>query len=237
MCGRVARGCRREQRRAAAGEAVAVEQRDRDDARHAGPHRDQQLRQLRVGASAVSRQGDSDVAVAGDPRGGRHHAADSEVPGHHQLDLSNTYVGMVLPLLCDVVGIPLLRMAFETIPYELEEAAAINGVGPLRRLVSVMLALARPALITVTILSLHGFVEVVHPLPGRHLGPGPCHAEPGHRPPVQWPVRQPVPVAAEAGAGDVVDDSGGLSCMPSSAGPSPTPRRRPAGNNAQRVRI
>ena len=73
-----------------------------------------------------------------------------------QLDLFNTYAGMVLPLLCDVVGILLLRTAFETIPDELEEAAAIDGAGPLRRLASIMLPLVRPALITVTILSFQG---------------------------------------------------------------------------------
>lgn len=73
-----------------------------------------------------------------------------------QLDLFNTYAGMVLPLLCDVVGILLLRTAFETVPRELEEAAIIDGAGPLRRLWSIMIPLVGPALITVTILSFQG---------------------------------------------------------------------------------
>lgn len=73
-----------------------------------------------------------------------------------QLDLFDTYAGMILPLLCDVVGILLMRTAFETVPVELEEAALIDGAGPLRRFWSVALPLVRPALITVTILSFQG---------------------------------------------------------------------------------
>ncbi|MGH9213575.1 MAG: carbohydrate ABC transporter permease [Acidimicrobiales bacterium] len=73
-----------------------------------------------------------------------------------QLDLFDTYAGMILPLLCDVVGILLMRTAFETVPVELEEAAIIDGAGPVRRLWSVALPLVRPALITVTILSFQG---------------------------------------------------------------------------------
>jgi multiple sugar transport system permease protein len=73
-----------------------------------------------------------------------------------QLDLFDTYGGMILPLLCDVVGILLMRSAFEAVPAELEEAAMIDGAGPVRRLWSVVLPLVRPALITVTILSFQG---------------------------------------------------------------------------------
>lgn len=73
-----------------------------------------------------------------------------------QLNLFDTYGGMVLPLLCDVVGILLMRTAFATIPIELEEAAIIDGAGPLRRLWSIALPLVRPALVTVAILGFQG---------------------------------------------------------------------------------
>jgi multiple sugar transport system permease protein len=73
-----------------------------------------------------------------------------------RLDLFNTYAGMILPLLCDAVGILLMRAAFLTVPYELEEAARVDGAGPLRRFFSVVLPLTWPALITVIILSFQG---------------------------------------------------------------------------------
>jgi multiple sugar transport system permease protein len=73
-----------------------------------------------------------------------------------QLDLFDTYAGMVLPLLADVAGILLMRTAFETVPVELEEAAVLDGAGPLRRLRSIFLPLVGPALITVAILSFQG---------------------------------------------------------------------------------
>ena len=73
-----------------------------------------------------------------------------------RLDLFNTYAGMILPLLCDAVGILLMRTAFMAVPYELEEAARVDGAGPLRRFFSVVLPLTWPALVTVIILSFQG---------------------------------------------------------------------------------
>lgn len=73
-----------------------------------------------------------------------------------QLGLFNTYGGMILPLLCDSVGILLMKTAFEQIPREIEEAARMDGAGVLRTLWSVVLPLVRPALVTVAILSFQG---------------------------------------------------------------------------------
>jgi multiple sugar transport system permease protein len=47
-----------------------------------------------------------------------------------------------------------LRQFFLTIPNELEEAAIIDGVGYLKRLVLIIIPLAKPALITLTIITL-----------------------------------------------------------------------------------
>ena len=59
------------------------------------------------------------------------------------------YVGFALP-----VSIYILRGFFEQIPIEIEEAARIDGCTTARIFWSIILPLARPALVTVTVLSL-----------------------------------------------------------------------------------
>jgi multiple sugar transport system permease protein len=73
-----------------------------------------------------------------------------------RLDLFNTYWGMIIPLFCDATGILLMRTAFQAVPYELEEAALMDGAGAFRRFRSVVLPLTWPAVITVVILSFQG---------------------------------------------------------------------------------
>lgn len=68
----------------------------------------------------------------------------------------DTYTGMVLPLLVDAAGIFIMKQFFESIPREIEEAARIDGAGVFRTFWSVVLPMARPALITLTILSFQG---------------------------------------------------------------------------------
>ena len=46
-----------------------------------------------------------------------------------------------------------MKQFFETIPVSVEEAARIDGAGPFRTFWSVVLPMAKPALITLTILS------------------------------------------------------------------------------------
>lgn len=65
--------------------------------------------------------------------------------------------GTVLPLLIhlffgNAVYIFLLRQNFKSFPVDLEEAAMLDGAGPLRRLVSVILPQAWPVVITVSLL-------------------------------------------------------------------------------------
>ncbi|MGA8114462.1 MAG: carbohydrate ABC transporter permease [Actinocatenispora sp.] len=80
-----------------------------------------------------------------------------------QLGMFDSYAGMILPLLCDAVGIMLMKTAFEHVPVELEDAARIDGAGVLRTFVSVVLPLVRPSLITVGILSFQGsWNELTH---------------------------------------------------------------------------
>jgi multiple sugar transport system permease protein len=70
--------------------------------------------------------------------------------------LYNSYPGMILPLIADATGIFLMRQFFVQIPVSIEEAARIDGAGIFRTYWSVVLPLARPGLITLTILSFQG---------------------------------------------------------------------------------
>ncbi|MFI6726845.1 carbohydrate ABC transporter permease [Streptomyces atratus] len=70
--------------------------------------------------------------------------------------LFDTYTGMILPLLVDAAGIFIMKQFFESVPREVEEAARIDGAGVFRIFWSVVLPMARPALITLTILSFQG---------------------------------------------------------------------------------
>jgi multiple sugar transport system permease protein len=70
-----------------------------------------------------------------------------------QLGLFDSYGGLILPLLADAAGVFIMKQMFESIPVEMEEAARIDGAGVFRTYWSVVLPMARPALITLTILS------------------------------------------------------------------------------------
>lgn len=74
----------------------------------------------------------------------------------NQLGIYDTYSAMILPLLADATGVFLMKQFFESIPVSVEEAARIDGAGPFRMYWSVVLPMARPALITLTILSFQG---------------------------------------------------------------------------------
>lgn len=73
-----------------------------------------------------------------------------------QLNIYNTYQGMILPLITDAAGIFIMRQFFVSIHPSVEEAAQIDGAGIFRTYWSVVLPMARPALMTLTILSFQG---------------------------------------------------------------------------------
>ena len=73
-----------------------------------------------------------------------------------QLGLYDTYGGMIIPLLADAAGIFIMKQFFDSVPDSIEEAARIDGAGVFRRFWSVTLPMARPALITLFILSFQG---------------------------------------------------------------------------------
>ncbi len=60
----------------------------------------------------------------------------------------NTYQGIILPNCATAFGTFLLRQYFLTLPHEVFEAAEIDGAGHMRRLWSIGLPMARPAVAT-----------------------------------------------------------------------------------------
>jgi multiple sugar transport system permease protein len=82
-----------------------------------------------------------------------------------QLGILATYWGLIIPALFDAFGIFLMKQYFEQLPSDLEEAAAIDGASTLQVFYRVMLPLAAPGLIALTILSTQGtWNDFLYPL-------------------------------------------------------------------------
>ena len=79
------------------------------------------------------------------------------------LGIYNTYPALIVPLLVDAAGVFIMKQFFESIPPSVEEAARIDGAGTFRIFWSVVLPMAKPAVITLTILSFQGsWNELAH---------------------------------------------------------------------------
>lgn len=71
-----------------------------------------------------------------------------------ELELVGTWAGLLVPyVLGTPYGIFLMRQFFRGLPAGLEEAARIDGAGPMKILTRIMLPLCRPALGTLTIIT------------------------------------------------------------------------------------
>lgn len=70
------------------------------------------------------------------------------------LDLRNSFPGLILPSITSVFYIYLLKESFEQVPDELYRAARVDGTSDLKYLWKVMIPICRPTLVTVTILKL-----------------------------------------------------------------------------------
>lgn len=68
------------------------------------------------------------------------------------LNLRNTFPGLILPSVTSVFYIYLLKENFEQIPDTLYYAAKVDGTSDLKYLLKVMIPISRPTLITITIL-------------------------------------------------------------------------------------
>jgi len=68
------------------------------------------------------------------------------------LELRNTFLGLILPSVTSVFYIYLLKENFAQVPDELYYAAKVDGTSDLKYLLKVMVPICRPTLVTVTIL-------------------------------------------------------------------------------------
>lgn len=68
------------------------------------------------------------------------------------LDMRNTFSGLILPSITSVFYIYLLKENFEQIPDGLYYAAKVDGTSDLKYLLKVMIPISKPTLITITIL-------------------------------------------------------------------------------------
>ena len=69
------------------------------------------------------------------------------------LGLKDTILAMGLPYMASAFGIFLLRQTFKTVPRELDEAARVEGCGPLALLWKVYVPLARPVYLAYALVS------------------------------------------------------------------------------------
>jgi multiple sugar transport system permease protein len=74
----------------------------------------------------------------------------------NQLGIYDTFAGLIVPLLVDVTGVFIMKGFFESVPPAVEEAARLDGAGTFRVFWSVVLPMARPAVLTIVILSFQG---------------------------------------------------------------------------------
>jgi len=74
----------------------------------------------------------------------------------NSLHLVNTYGGLILPGIGGAMGVFLLRQFIETLPSELEQAAAIDGCSEFGIFWRIILPLSKPGLTTLAILSFTG---------------------------------------------------------------------------------
>ncbi len=69
-----------------------------------------------------------------------------------ELDMRNTFLGLILPSVTSVFYIYLLKENFEAVPDELYRAAKVDGCSDLRFLLKVMVPICSPTIVTITIL-------------------------------------------------------------------------------------
>ncbi|MDD2867582.1 sn-glycerol-3-phosphate ABC transporter permease UgpE [Neomegalonema sp.] len=81
------------------------------------------------------------------------------------LNLIDTYTGLILPLIASATATLLFRQFFLTIPGELVEAARIDGAGPFRFFKDILLPLSRSNIAALfVILFIYGWTQYLWPL-------------------------------------------------------------------------
>lgn len=81
------------------------------------------------------------------------------------LNLLNTYTGLILPLIASATATFLFRQFFLSIPEELAESARMDGAGPIRFFIDILLPLARTSIAALfVILFTFGWNQYLWPL-------------------------------------------------------------------------
>jgi sn-glycerol 3-phosphate transport system permease protein len=81
------------------------------------------------------------------------------------LGLLNSYAGLTLPLIASATATFLFRQFFLTIPDELAEAARVDGAGPIRFFLTILLPLSRTNIAALSvILFIYGWNQYLWPL-------------------------------------------------------------------------
>ncbi|MGN1303469.1 MAG: carbohydrate ABC transporter permease [Oscillospiraceae bacterium] len=70
-----------------------------------------------------------------------------------RLGLADTRIGVILPFFASAMGILMMRQTVKTIPYELEEAAKIDGCGMMRIITTIYVPLLKPVYIAFGLVS------------------------------------------------------------------------------------
>ena len=80
------------------------------------------------------------------------------------LHLKNTYLALILPGMCSTWYLMILRNYFRTnIPDSLIEAGKLEGVSPIRSLVSIVLPICRPVVMSVAVFQIFGYWNSWYP--------------------------------------------------------------------------
>ncbi|CAN5174645.1 sn-glycerol-3-phosphate ABC transporter permease UgpE [soil metagenome] len=81
------------------------------------------------------------------------------------LGLLNTYAGLTLPLIASATATFLFRQFFRTVPEELAEAARIDGAGPMRFFVTILLPLSKANIAAMFVIQfIYGWNQYLWPL-------------------------------------------------------------------------
>jgi len=70
----------------------------------------------------------------------------------NKLSLTNTYTGLIVPLLASATGTFFFRQFFKSVPEELLEAARIDGAGPIKFFIDVLVPLSRTMIAAIFII-------------------------------------------------------------------------------------
>ncbi|KEC56272.1 sn-glycerol-3-phosphate ABC transporter permease UgpE [Bartonella rochalimae] len=82
-----------------------------------------------------------------------------------QLEMINTYSGMIIPLIASATATFLFRQFFLTVPDELLEAARVDGAGPLKFFKDIVLPLSKSNIAALFIIMfIYGWIQYLWPL-------------------------------------------------------------------------